>query len=454
MAPRSWWLRNPRGAKGLWVAGLVLLLTACGEMEPEKEPDLDLWRARNAEAEGRQDWARIHYQRDFERHPDRISSLRAAAMSWLSGYQQSLGEGAGMLRQYLEIVGSDPEAEERLVSTLLLLGEWEEARTRAARLTDSPSGLLLQARAWLEVEPARAEAAVEQLLSIDAEFPRAHALAARLAQDSGDLQRAVEHARRAVIGDPLDLETFYLLGRLERLLGNGPAAREALEIHQQIRRLLADGTMAPLGPELELEILEDLQQRVPAVSFRFRKLRVEKLMAMHRLAEAGDEVRALAADSEAGLTVVLELAKLAGEAGRRSLARELFEQVLEMDSTNPGALASLAILDLEAGALDSARRRLREGLQAHPNFARLHYLLGRVELAEDHREEALGRWRTAVWLAPWQWAWRVALGEMLLSTGDLDEVRRLLAEAPEKTAGLEAFRQRHAAALEGAERSH
>ena len=51
---------------------------------------------------------------------------------------------------------------------------------------------------------------------------------------------------------------------------------------------------------------------------------------------------------------------------------------------------------LEEGNTESARRALEEAMSERPKDARIRYLLGRVAIAEDHRQEALTHYREAI----------------------------------------------------------
>jgi len=447
MSDRAPAVRIPAGA-----LAAALLLAGCGggpSSPPGEDGDgeLDRLRAENAVAQGRHDWARIYYRRDHQRHPERVESLRREGLAWLSGYQQSLSEGTEVLRRYLELRPDDAEAARRLVSSLLLLGEWSAAREWADRLGDGAEAHRLRAEAALEADPEAAREAVGRALEAAPEDPRILALAARVAERAGEVEAARRYAERAVRRDPFDATSFYLLGRLARRQGDLPAAREALEIHQLLRRLQHDGTMAPLEPEAALEVLGELRGKLPAETFAVRRREVTLLFEAGRLAAATDALESVAADPEASTADLLTFATLAGEAGRTALSRRLFERVLEADPENRGAVASLALLDLEAGRLDDAGERLDAALARDPHFARYRYLRGLVARARDRPEAAREHLERAVELAPWEWPWRRDLADLLLAVGDEEGFRRAVAGAPEETPAVEAYRRRHARLL-------
>ncbi len=422
------------------LGGLVL---ACG---PKSEPvpaDLAWLRAQNAEAEGRFDWARIYYRQDLAAHPDRLASQRGEAISWLSGYQQSLSQGALLLRRYLERQPDD-DLVQRLVRTLLLLGDWEQARTWVDRLAPSPAADLLRAEAWLPADLEVAHRAASQALGHDPQLARGHALLAQIAESRGQPEDALFHAREAVARDPFDFQSFYLIGRLLRQQGDRAGALQALELHQGLRQLFHDGTMQPLAPEAALTLFEKLLPQLPQATFAVKKKQLELLFQTGRLGPAQALAEELAAAPLASRQDLLEVATWAGEQGRTALARKLFTQVQASHPQDRGANASLALLDLDRGELAAASTRLQAALAADPHFARYHYLLGRVARAQDQPQVALAHWLQATLLAPWEWPWREDLANLLLSLGEIERFQAVLSETPEETPAAAAYRSRHA----------
>jgi tetratricopeptide (TPR) repeat protein len=437
-----------RAARGLGTA--LLLLVAC---RPPAEEDLELLRARNAAAQGRYDWARLHYAKDYERHPEHLGSLRELAISWLSGYQQSLSTGAERLREYVDRAPGDAVAARQLVRTLMLLGEKDEARERAARLGDDPESELVRAQALLDVDPGGARLAIERALAGDPEDPRAHATAAEAYERAGDAARAVSHAQRALELDPLQYSTLYRLARLCQRRGEADRAARYLALHQRVTRLLEVGSLSPVPASEGLEILDAAERDLGGGGFDLRKRRVQLLFAAGRLHDAVEAARTLSRDPRASLTDRLELATWTGDHGRRADARELFEAIQRGSPGSAGAVASIAQLEIEAGQLPQARGRLTEALAGDPGFARYHYLLGRIESLEGRTDAAVVRYQRAVALAPWEWTWRTALADVLLSQRRVADFRALLSDAPEEAPGLAEYRERHAAELSGPTRA-
>jgi tetratricopeptide (TPR) repeat protein len=425
----------------------LLALGAAAACAPRVAPkdDLELLRARNAVAQGRYDWARIHYGRDHERHPERLSSLREHALCWLSGYQQSLSRGTELLREYHSRAPGDTEAARSLVRALLLLGEQVEARERAALLPADPDSDLLRAQALLDADTEAARRAIEGALAGAPDDARVQATAAEVYERSGEADRSRTHAERAVALDPLRYTTLYQLARLHRKRGEHQASARYLRLHQDVTRLLQLGTLAPLPPAEALSLLDRIQGELGEGGFPLRKRRVRLLLDAGRLQEAVAAARGLSDDPQATLTDLLELATWTGEHGRHGEARQMFEGVLRRHPGNAGAVASLAQIEIDAGRLAAARARLTEASGRDAGLARFHLLLGRVERREGRLDAARERLERAVELAPWEWSWRKDLGDVLLAQGRDREFRAVLRAAPEEAPGLAEYARRHGA---------
>lgn len=435
-----------RAATAGIVLGLVsgLGLVACGG---GPDADLALHRATNAVAQDRFDWARIYFREDFEQHPERLSSLRSEGRAWLSGYQRSLSSGVDAYLAYLEQRPDDADVALHLVQSLLLLGRWDDARAQLDKLDGRPAAELARAEALGDADPAGARAALVRALARAPEDPAALAALAEIEASAGALEAARQHAEGSVRHDPFVSTTWYLLARLQRQSGDPEEARATLAVHEIVRRLAHDGTMARASPVDELALLRQLGAHVPTDGIRFRYREVELLYRAGEIAEAGPKAEALAALPGVTLSDRLQLATWAGDAGSRALSRDLFEALLAEHPGTTGAVASLALLDLEAGDLASARARLEGGLASDPHFARYHHYLARVAEAEDAVAEALEHHREAVRLAPWEVGWRLASADLLRLTGDTEGLRQVLAEAPEPNPRLDAFRARWSAVL-------
>ncbi|MEM6455893.1 MAG: hypothetical protein AAF772_12425 [Acidobacteriota bacterium] len=439
---------------------------------------LDRARAHNAVLQGRHDWARTYHAAVLETAPDDDDALRGLAFAWVSGYQQSLSEGADQLAALLVRRPDDAEARRRLVQTLLLLGRRDEAIAAAQALGDDDADRLLRAEALLEGDPTLAyDLAVAVAVELDAapgrdpdgaRAARAHALASDAAAQLDRSADARRHARAASARDPLDHPRLYRLARDARRQRDRDAARRWLALHERVRRLRHDGTMAPLPPDDALAELDafvaDLRPLLDdpdALPFLLRREQLRRRFEAGQLDAALDQLVALEDDPSMTLTELATVAVRAAEAGRTATARRLFERILmSLDAASPaqrgssaadalrqGAIASLAQLDLDGGRLDDARARLDAALADAPRIARFHHLRGLVARAADAPDVAAHHLTEALALAPWEWSWRRDLLELLAVQDRGAAFRRVFADAPESHPALEALRRPYARLL-------
>jgi tetratricopeptide (TPR) repeat protein len=94
----------------------------------------------------------------------------------------------------------------------------------------------------------------------------------------------------------------------------------------------------------------------------------------------------------------------------------------------PGLLMLDCENRLRAGRYRQARALCESALEAFPELARAHYLLGLTHLNEGRRPDATGHLRQAIDLAPEERAHWEALGSVYRLAGKRDELRALGAE--------------------------
>lgn len=427
------------------------LLVACGggpgAGSAEKTEKLLELRALNAEIEGRWDWARIYYGELRATRPTDAGLLRREGLAWLAGYQQSWSEGMRLLEASLQLE-ENTEARQQWVEKAIALGELDKAKLAVGKLGEGAQALLLAAEAHAD-RPGEAQTLATRALeaakqeNLDPQIrARIHLLLATLADQNGDAEKTLEHVRQAARDSPLDPSAPYLEGRLHRRARRMTEAEQALARSEQLRLFHHDGTLKPLPPAEALALLREIEKNSPP-SLAIGRRKLELLFASGLREEAESLLNALRQDPSFTIRDRALAATWAADAGSIALARTLFEEVLALDAEDRGAISSLAVLDLERGALKEARVRLEQALVQDPGIGRYHAVLARVALAEDRADEAERHGREAIRLAPWNWDWRQACAELLLARGKQDEFRSLLMNLPEKGPAAEAFLQRH-----------
>jgi tetratricopeptide (TPR) repeat protein len=434
--------RSPEVALAL--ALIVGFFAGCKE---SGDPDLALKRARNAVLHERSDWARQYFAEDYRRHPKRIESLRDGAYAWLSGYQRSRAEARTLLATYLELRPDDQKALKAYISGLLVNRDLEEGRRRAEALDDSVDSNILRARLWLDDDPALAGEFISRAIEQGPDDGRVWALGATISERLGDHDKALERGLRAMELHPFDYQNVYLLGRLWRRAGETEKADWALEMHQKLAELAADGTRPKLRPRDELDLLTELATDIPTTNFEYRKRLVTAHFAAGDLATAESLARDLIHNEEVSVHELIALATVVEDKGRRSFFLELLRRVDELDPGNTSAAIAFAVAAVEEARFGDARRIIEAGRARDPWVAYYDFLDGWIARSEGDLETATESLELALHIAPWEASWRIDLADAYLSAGDLDRFRQVVHAAPEQPPEWVAFCDRHRAIL-------
>ncbi len=425
----------------LMIIFLVLVLVGCAEAPPEI-PDLALERGRNALDMGRFDWARRYFQQDLDSNPGRPESLRGLGLGWVSGFEGSLTKGIEAFSAYLEQLPDDEEVRLSLARSWLRLSQPERVLEVLTDAGDSAAARELRAQALQDSDPQAAEAQATAALDLEPDSFSLLLLAARLADDRGDRELALERARAAARADPTRPDVFYLLARIRRGLGDEDGARRDLDIYQQLRRLPARNRPSKLSPYEELQALRALASRLDASAPPLRR-RLARLMLITGDPDAKDAIGELEEDPRVDAVATLELAAEAHSRGRGALARGLYQRTLELDPRVKSARSQLARLEHETGNRELARQLLAEGLETDPYYAPYHFVSGLIALSEESEPGVPKGFETALELMPWHVPYRLALADVYLAAGRRDDLERVLEEAPAEDPAIAQYRRRH-----------
>lgn len=129
---------------------------------------------------------------------------------------------------------------------------------------------------------------------------------------------------------------------------------------------------------------------------------------------------------EARVRIVYQLAKQQYEAGEYDKCRETLAQASSL--TTPHATLNIlaAKLEIEKGNLDVAYDQLKEAQLADPSNAEGFYLLGVVYQRWQKTDEAIENYNLAWEKKPSEAGYMLAVVEMMISTGKLDEAKEML----------------------------
>lgn len=143
------------------------------------------------------------------------------------------------------------------------------------------------------------------------------------------------------------------------------------------------------------------------------------------------------------------LAKLAASEGRYDEALTRLDKLIASNPKDPVLRYERAMLLIDAGRIDRATQELRAVADAHPDFYDVHRVLGRVLLdrAGGDRagiDEALKYLQTAFRLNPDDLSTGVAVSQLLMSTGRLNDAERVLAAMVERAPDQRALNYNYA----------
>ncbi|MEZ4331461.1 MAG: tetratricopeptide repeat protein [Myxococcota bacterium] len=422
------------------------------------------------EAAGRHDEA-VAVLEEATQQPSTVGQAQAWAA--LAGFHAATGGIEAAIEAYDEarkrLTSRSPELDFRYADALIHAGRHEEALDFAAELTVLPHRLLIEGRALLELD--RPAEALEKLGEGNRLWPNnavARYYTAVAAEQTGDLNRAIEDYRYSVRVDPAATDAPLRLAHYYVAIGSDAHALNALSVGQTDNpqaiqmQVMAARIMAYHGQGPEV-------QRRFAASFRYPQLRslmvaaiadgirdrngatialdflehVESLDLTHPLngplltrlvewrIEAGRAADALELAQDASeshpdtpLFEALVGAALGALAdGPEKGAQERFERALELEPDQPIALRGLASQRARLGDIDGAVALYRRAIAAEPEDARASIALAEL-LERSHRpKEAIDVFADLFKRRPWDPEASLRLAQALLNDDD-DATRR------------------------------
>ncbi len=331
-----------------------------------------------------------------------------------------LGQAAGWTGIDLEEAELALAVAPRGLSLRETVGRYGHLRLREAaqllELSGPLSGASPQTDAvWADVvasyfkgERSETRRRVEKLVAERPEFDPAWILLATLAYEQGDealLQKCIRQMRELRRDWP---ELAILLGRQALDRQDLAAARACYERAAQLR----PGDLSILELLLQLDLREQDLRRAEA--------RVRQILAL----------RPSSIHGQLGLAVILRAQK------RYELAEQALQRVLEVQR-HPMALSELALLRLQAGKVEEARRLAEEAIAMDGRQAAGHAALGRAALAEGKAAEAVEDLTRALAIDGENGPAQVYLAQALAQAGRRSEARVLVRDVRKKQMNLD-----------------
>jgi tetratricopeptide (TPR) repeat protein len=310
----------------------------------------------------------------------------AGGWSQVASVRRRLGDLEGALAaldQAIVLAGATPDESLAFfrAELLLELGRIEEAEQEAAKVAEDLSRLILQAR--LAQERGDHQRALELYGQISIQWPQNHAvraLAARAAYELGDSERAKSDLLEATRQSPRDTDAALWLAQIYFGEAN---FRQAIAFAS--RHLKERGALDPNAHLLTAQSLAAMNQTDRAVEVLddLAGLREGQFRSVAWAAKA--QMRAQKESAEA-------LQGLLADVGKAKLDLAAPENALLLD----------ALIDLEMrnGRGADASRRLDSLLAKRPESAHLYALRGRLALAAGRGDDAAASFERALALDP------------------------------------------------------
>jgi tetratricopeptide (TPR) repeat protein len=358
---------------------------------------------------------------------DRLADAKGLAEKWageaddaqgwaqVASVRRRLGDPAGALEAVDKALAASAEAPEDELAffrseLLLELGRPEEAEQQAAQVRDELSRTILEAR--LAQQRGDMKRALELYGKVSIQWPQNHAvraLAARAAYDLGDTERAKSDLLEATRQAPKETDAALWLAQIYYAEGNYRQCLQFTSRHMKERGtpdpaahlLSADALAATNRLDQALQLLDDLAE------LRDGAFRSVAWVAAARLEARRDPAKGLARLEK----------EVAG--ARLDLAEPAHALVLE----------ALVDLELRAGRAADARRRLDALAARRPDSAHLTAMRGRVALAQARHDDAAADFERALALQPDESTALSGLAILQKEQGDLARSLETMAKA-------------------------
>jgi tetratricopeptide (TPR) repeat protein len=310
----------------------------------------------------------------------------AEGWTQVASVRRRLGDLEGALAavdQAVTLAGATPDESLHFVRAELLLelGRLDEAEQETAKVAEDLSRIILQAR--LAQERGDHQRALELYGQVSIQWPQNHAvraLAARAAYQLGDTDRAKSDLLEATRQSPKDTDAALWLAQIYFGEAN---FRQALAFAS--RHLKERGALDPNAHLLMAQSLQAMNQTPQAAAL------LDDLAAMN-----DGQFRTVAWAAKAQMRAQREPAEaldgLAGEVAKAKLDLAAPENALVLDT--------LIDLEMRNGHNADASRRIESLLAKQPESAHLHALRGRLALQAGHGDEAATFFERALALEP------------------------------------------------------
>jgi Tfp pilus assembly protein PilF len=306
---------------------------------------------------------------------------------------------------------------------------WEASRAEiSTRLAEG---------AFQRGEFGRARQHVEEVIKSGAMYAPAYALAARLAAEKGELDKASEYATTATRIDPDSAEAHYVLGTVEQQLGHAGLALEEYTVAAELSRMeakyvLAQAEMQVAASQTE-EALRNLQEaanRLPGKADLHTALGdVQSLLG--RSGEAVGHYRMALRLSPGQPGLKERLATALYKSGSYSEAEPMLAELTATETAHASWwLVQMRVTSLMAmGRTPEARTLCQEEVSVQTETVGPLVMLAQCDVQENKPAQARRWLEAALAREPLHPEANALMGYVLVDAGRLDEARTHLAVA-------------------------
>ena len=333
------------------------------------------------------------------------------------------GEIDRAFREYVraaDLLPRDEAAQLKAATYLLLVGQHEDARTRAERVLErnprNPEALIVLGNALAGLKDLDgAVAEINQAIALDPGRSQSYSNLAivRIAQGRNDEAKAA--FAKAVETDPTSVAAWLAQANFEWSVGDVAGAETSLtraydldETNILTRRALAAFFVGSGRASLAEEHLRFVAERTDAAASSVAL--ADYYAAQGRSDEARRILEPLTRRRDAAAVATTRLAALAYAAGETANAHDMLDQLLRREPNSEPALLLEARWLLAEGSRERALARARAAVAANPRNVVAHYMRGLAESASHRSIDAIKSFTEVLHLNP-----RAAIAQVHLS---------------------------------------
>ena len=343
---------------------------------------------------------------------------------------EAAGDPRGAIREFIraaDLLPDNLEAQLKAATYLLLAGRFEDAQSRAQRVLDRHpqhvEAQILRANALAGLRDLDgAITQIEEAIALDPERAASYANLAKVKLAQGKRDEA-----RTILEKAAELDASSVPARLA-LANFQWATGEHAKAEQNLQRVLENDPDQPLAHRA-LAVLYMTTNRASAAESHLRHVAerspatgprlalADYYLALNRPEDARTVLQPLVAVRQAYAGAQSRLAHLEYVAGRHARAHVMIDEALAREPKNVGVQMMKGRWLLAERKIDQARQHAGAAVQADPNAAGAHYLLGVIQATQLDHEAAGNSFREVLRLNPRAAVAQLALSEMELLRG-------------------------------------